>query len=58
MSDREFNGVKKFIINELEKDLKHWFDFFGIEEKYYKKFNVPLRKVGKVKEVKGLNLFF
>ena len=58
MSDNEFKTVQKFIILELEKDLKHWFDFFGVEEKYYKKFNLTLRKVGKVKEVKGLNLFF
>jgi len=57
-SDREFEIIKPIIIKELEKDYKKWFDFFGIDEKYYEEYGVEIKKVEKIKEKKGLSVFF
>ena len=39
-SDREYSHVKEYIEKEIKKDLKKWFQQFGVEEKMYKKFGL------------------
>ena len=40
--------------------MRGWFDYYGVEEKYYKKYGLELTEIKKKsqKVTKGLNLYF
>ncbi len=50
-SDKEFEGIKYLVLDEIKKDMRYWFDFYGVDEKHYRKHKVELTKVKKIKEV-------
>ena len=51
-SNKEMEKLELFYKNEFQKNLKSYFEFFGVEKKYWKKFGLKFQKSKKIQDNK------
>lgn len=60
LSDNDYKSLKLYILKYVKSDMYSWFSAYGIEKKYWKKYNLDFNRIKEyeiVKKQKGLDMF-